>query len=68
MTASTFVMTWGTLAFPSTGVGTTSTAPVVITLWNTGASAVPVTSVTDSNADEFPWTSTWGTGVAPCSR
>jgi HYDIN/CFA65/VesB family protein len=51
-------MTWATLAFPSTGIGTTSITPVVITLWNTGASAVAVSSVTDSNTDEFPWTST----------
>ena len=55
-------MTWATLAFPSTGVGTTSTMPVVIALSNTGAGAVPVGSVTDSNTDEFPWTSTCAIG------
>ena len=35
-----------------------STTPLVVTLWNTGAAAVPVASVTDSNNDEFPWTTT----------
>jgi hypothetical protein len=53
---ATFTMTWSTLAFSSTGVGTTAATPVVITLWNTGASAVPVASVTDTNSVEFPWT------------
>src|SRR5471032_1050430 len=51
-------MTWNNPAFPSTGLGTTSTTSLVVTLWNNGAAAVPVTSVTDSNTDEFPWTTT----------
>ncbi len=59
---SPFVMTWPTLAFASTGVGQNALTPVVITLWNTGASPVPVTSVTNSNSDEFPWTTTCQVG------
>ena len=58
VTPATFVMTWNNPAFPSTGLGTMSTTPLVVTLWNNGAAAVPVTSVTDSNNDEFPWTTT----------
>ena len=58
VTPTTFVMTWNNPAFPSTGLGATSTTPLVVTLWNNGAAAVPVTSVTDSNAGEFPWTTT----------
>lgn len=50
-------MTWSSLAFPTTGVGRTS-APVAVTLWNTGTAPVPVASVTDTNTDEFPWTTT----------
>ena len=61
-TPSPFVMTWPTLAFASTGIGQSATTPVVITLWNTGASPVPVASVTDSNTDEFPWTTTCQVG------
>jgi hypothetical protein len=57
-TPSTFVMTWSSLAFPSTGLGATATPPFVVTLWNTGTVAVPVTSVTDTNTSEFPWTTT----------
>jgi hypothetical protein len=51
-------MTWPGLAFPTTGVGLTSTSSVVVTLWNTGTTAVPVASVADSNGDEFPFTTT----------
>jgi hypothetical protein len=58
VTPSTFVMTWAGLAFPPTGVGATSSTTVVVTLWNTGASAVPVVSVSTSNGDEFPVTTT----------
>jgi hypothetical protein len=56
-TPSTFVMTWSSLAFPTTGVGRKSAA-VAITLWNTGTAPVPVASVTDDNTNEFPWTTT----------
>ncbi len=55
-------MTWGTLAFPSTGVGGTASSQVVIALSNTGASAVPVASVSDTNAAEFPFTTTCTVG------
>ena len=48
ITPSTFVMTWPTLAFPAVGLG--STAPV------------PVASVSDSNAGEFPFTTTCSVG------
>ena len=51
-------MTWNSLAFPSTGVGTTAATPLVVTLWNNGTDAVPVGAVTNSNTDEFPWTTT----------
>jgi hypothetical protein len=62
VTPSTFVMTWPGLAFPITGVGLTSPSSVVITLWNTGTTAVAVTSVADSNGDEFPFTTTCQVG------
>ena len=58
LTPAAFTMTWPGLTFPTTGVGTTSATPIIITLWNTGTSAVPVASVTDSNSDEFPFTTT----------
>ncbi len=58
VTPSTFVMTWQSLVFPTTGVGAISPSTVVITLSNTGTSPVPVASVTDSNLDEFPFTTT----------
>jgi len=62
-------MTWAGLAFPTTGVGTTSPTPVVITLSNNGTTAVPVASITDSNAGEFPFTTTCQVGgsLAPSS-
>jgi hypothetical protein len=62
VTPSPFVMTWPGLAFPTTGVGLTSTSSVVITLWNTGTTAVAVSSVADSNGDEFPFTTTCQVG------
>jgi hypothetical protein len=55
---STFVMTWNSLAFPATGIGRAAGTTLVVTLWNTGAAAAPVASATNSNADEFPWTTT----------
>jgi len=58
VTPSTFVMTWPGLAFPTTGVGLTSTSSVVVTLWNTGTTAVAVASVANSNVDEFPFSTT----------
>jgi hypothetical protein len=58
VTPSPFVITWAGLTFPTTGVGATSSSTVVVTLWNTGASAVPITGIGDSNADEFPFTTT----------
>jgi hypothetical protein len=61
VTPSTFVMTWGSLTFPTTGVGRTSAA-LAVTLWNTGANPVPVASVTDDNTGEFPWTTTCQVG------
>jgi hypothetical protein len=66
---SPFVMTWAGLAFPTTGVGATSSTPVVITLSNNGTTAVPVTSVTNSNTSEFPFTTTCQVGgsLAPSS-
>ena len=65
---SSFVMTWGTLAFPTTGVGLTSTTSVVVTLWNNGTDPVPVTSVTNSNAAEFPTSTTCKvSGVLPAN-
>ncbi len=69
ITPATFVMTWPGVTFPTTGVGATSSTPIVVTLWNNGASAVPVASVTDSNTDEFPFTTTCQVGgaLAPAS-
>lgn len=64
VTRATFVMTWGTLAFGTTGVGRTASTTAVIALVNTGAAAVPVTSVTDDNAGEFPWTTTCQLGAS----
>jgi hypothetical protein len=58
VTTSPFVMTWVGLAFPTTGVGSTSPTPVVVTLSNNGTTAVPVASITDSNTAEFPFTTT----------
>jgi hypothetical protein len=68
--AAPFTMTWGSPDFAATGLGTTSTAPFVVTLWNTGTVAVPVASVTDSNTDEFPWTTTCALAgsLAPASN
>lgn len=51
-------MTWNSVAFPSTGLGTLSTTPLVVSVWNMGTTAVPLASVTDTNTDEFPWTTT----------
>jgi hypothetical protein len=62
ITPSSFVITWGNLAFPATNVGSTSGTAALVTLWNNGTAAVPVTSVTGTNADEFPWTTTCQTG------
>jgi hypothetical protein len=69
VTPSSFVMTWPTLAFAQTPVGMTAPAPVVITLSNYGAVAVPVGSVSDSDAGEFPFTTTCAVGgsLAPNS-
>ncbi len=58
VTPATFVMTWNSVAFPNTGVGTTAATPLVVTLWNNGTAAVPVGTVTDSNTTEFPFTTT----------
>ena len=58
VTSSPFVMTWGGLAFPPTGLGATSSTTVVVTLSNTGTTAVPIASISTSNADEFPFTTT----------
>jgi hypothetical protein len=55
---ATFTITWNATAFPATAIGTTSTTTVVVAMWNTGTAAVSIGSVTDSNAQEFPWTST----------
>jgi len=62
-------MTWPTLAFPATGLGSTARTPVVITLFNNGSTALPVTSVTDTNPSEFPWATTCdlAAGLAPKS-
>jgi hypothetical protein len=57
-TPSTFTITWSSLTFPSTAVGTTSSTTVVTTLWNTSTTSVAVGSVTDSNLQEFPWSTT----------
>jgi hypothetical protein len=61
-TRSTFVMTWNSPAFPATLLGTMPTTPLVVTLWNTGATAVPLGSIVDSNTGEFPWTTTCQVG------
>jgi hypothetical protein len=58
VTPSTFVMTWPGLAFPPTGVGSTSPTTVVVTLSNNGTAAVPVASVATSDATQFPFTTT----------
>ena len=58
VTPSTFTITWNDPAFPSTAIGTTSSATAVTTLWNTGTTSVAVGTVTDSNASEFPWITT----------
>lgn len=69
VTPSTFVMTWPGLTFPTTGVGMTSNTSIAVTLWNTGTAAVPVTSVVNTNADEFPITTTcqFGGSLSPSS-
>ena len=51
-------MTWVGLAFPTTGVGATSSTPVIVTLSNSGTTPVPIVSITDSNTDEFPFSTT----------
>lgn len=53
------------LTFPSTDVGTTSTAQT-ITVTNLGAASVPITSITISgtNSSDFPQTNTCGTALA----
>lgn len=68
-TPSTFTITWPTLAFAQTAVGTTAAAPIAVTLSNYGTAAVPVTSVSTSNAAEFPFKSTCpiGGSLAPNS-
>src|SRR5215831_656144 len=58
VTPSTFTITWNSTTFPATVVGTTSSTPVVITLWNTGTTSVAIGNVTDSNLQQFPWTTT----------
>jgi hypothetical protein len=61
-------MTWGSTTFPTTAVGTTSGTPLVVTLWNNGTAGVPLSSVTTSNADEFPFSTTCQlTGTLPPS-
>jgi hypothetical protein len=57
-TPSTFTITWNSTTFPATAVGAIASATVVATLWNTGAAAVTLGSVTNSNAAEFPWSTT----------
>jgi len=64
ITPSSFTITWNGGAFPATAVGTTSSATVVATLWNTGTAAVAVGGVTSSNVAEFPWSSTCPLGAA----
>jgi len=63
-------MTWNSVAFPSTGLGTASATPFVVSVWNMGTTAVPMASVTSSNTDEFPWTTTCQLGgtLAPNSN
>ncbi len=69
-TPATFFMTWNSVAFPATGLGTTSTTPFVVSIWNMGTVAVPLSGVTNSNTDEFPWTTTCqlGGSLAPNSN
>jgi hypothetical protein len=55
---STFTVTWNSTAFPATTLGTTSSTTAVVTMWNTGTTAVALGAVTDSNFAEFPWTTT----------
>jgi hypothetical protein len=55
---ATFTITWNNTAFPAAAIGTTSSTTVVVTLWNTGATAVPIGGVTNSNLQEFPLTTT----------
>lgn len=55
---STFTITWTGSSFPATAVGATSSTPATIGLWNTGTTAISIGAVTDSNATEFPWTTT----------
>jgi len=57
-------MTWNSTAFPATGVGVTSAAPLIVTLWNTGSSPVPIAGIGSSNANEFPFTTTCQTGAS----
>jgi len=61
-------MTWVTLGFPTTGVGGTSSTPVIVTLSNNGTTPVPIVSITNSNTAEFPFTTTCQvTGSLPAS-
>jgi len=62
VTPATFTMTWNSTAFPATGVGLMSAATLVVTLWNTGSSAVPIASIADSDTGEFPLVSTCPAG------
>jgi hypothetical protein len=62
ITPSTFTITWNSVAFPATAIGTTSSATFVATLWNVGTSTAAIGSVTDSNVGEFPWSTTCSLG------
>jgi hypothetical protein len=55
---STFTVTWNSPAFPATTVGTTSSTTLVVALSNTGANPVAIGTVTDTNVQEFPWSTT----------
>ena len=55
---STFTVTWNSPSFPATTVGTTSSTTLVVALSNTGANPVAIGSITDTNLQEFPWSTT----------
>ena len=55
-------MTWGSVAFATTGVGVAAASPLVVALSNSGTSAVAVSSITDDDTAEFPYTTTCQVG------
>src|SRR5262249_37432305 len=60
---SQFTVTPGTVSFPDTAIGTTSSITAVATLTSSG-NAVQLTAITSSNPSEFPLTTAFRVPVA----